>query len=199
MSGGASDGIATFISHMPLGGLMWRCATAVAMSAAHYRSISSLQPSCSLPLSHGHNHLATVRVEVERTCILATCNPSRAHPFYLGLLAHICVITSWQLLGAVLSSLLAGMHTKGFGSGIRRCRHPLGLPVVACISALRALPCSLGGGRRGKRPDVALFIVASECTITNFESNFFFYTAKLRLGSICKVKRCFSRNLQPCG
>lgn len=31
MSGGASDGIATFISPMPLGGLVGRCAAAVAV------------------------------------------------------------------------------------------------------------------------------------------------------------------------
>ena len=37
MSGGASDGIATFISPIPLGGMVGRCATAVAVSDAHYR------------------------------------------------------------------------------------------------------------------------------------------------------------------
>ncbi|MBR0025122.1 MAG: hypothetical protein IJP59_11050 [Muribaculaceae bacterium] len=81
MSGGASDGIATFISPMPLGGLVGRCAAAVAVSAAHYRPISSLQPSCSLPLSHGHNHLATVRVVVERTCILELATPLALTPW----------------------------------------------------------------------------------------------------------------------
>ena len=43
MSGGARDGIATIISPMPLGGLVGRCAAAVAVSAAHYRPISSHQ------------------------------------------------------------------------------------------------------------------------------------------------------------
>ena len=79
MSGGASDGIATIISPMPLGGLVRRCA-AVAVSAAHYRPISSLQPSCFLPLSHRHNHLATVRVAVERTCILGLATPLALTP-----------------------------------------------------------------------------------------------------------------------
>lgn len=80
MSGGASDGIATFISPMPLGGLVGRCAAAVAVSAAHYRPISSLQPSCFLPLSHRHNHLATVSVAVERTCILEFATPLALTP-----------------------------------------------------------------------------------------------------------------------
>ena len=155
MSGGASDGIATFISPKPLGWLMWRCDTAVAVSDAHYRPISSLQPSCSLPLSHRHHHLATVRMAVERTCNLELATPLALTHFDLGLLALISVITSWILLCAALSS---GIHTKGFGLGIRGCRHPPGLPVVACISALRAQPCRPGGGRRGKLPDVPLFI-----------------------------------------
>ena len=80
MSGGASDGIATFISQKPLGWLMWRCATAVAVSDAHYRPISSLQPSCSLPLSHRYHHLATVRMAVERTCILELATPLALTP-----------------------------------------------------------------------------------------------------------------------
>lgn len=41
MNGGASDGIATFISPIPLGGLVGRCADAVAVSDANYRPISS--------------------------------------------------------------------------------------------------------------------------------------------------------------
>ena len=80
MGGGASDGIATIISPMPLGRLVGRCAAAVAVSAAHYRPISSLQPSCFLPLSHRHNHLATVRVAVERTCILGLATPLALTP-----------------------------------------------------------------------------------------------------------------------
>lgn len=80
MSGGASDGIATFISPMPLGGMVVRCATAVAVSAAHYLPISSLQPSCSFPLSHRHHHLVTVRVEFERTGILELATPLALTP-----------------------------------------------------------------------------------------------------------------------
>ena len=131
------------------------------------------QPPWLLPLSHRHNHLATVSVAVERTGILGLAPLSRGS--------------------------LSSIHTKGFGSGIRGCRHPLCLPVVACISTLRAKPCRPCGGWCGKLPDVPLFIVVCECAITNFERHFFFYTAKLRLGSICKVRRCFSRNLHPCG
>lgn len=78
--GGASDGVATFISPMPLGGLVGRCAAAVAVSATHYRPISSLQPSCSLPLSHRHNHLATVSVAFEHTCILELATPLALTP-----------------------------------------------------------------------------------------------------------------------
>ena len=84
MSGGASDGIATFISPMPLGGMVGRCADSVAVSAANYRSISSLQPSCSLPLSHRYHHLATVRMAVERTCILELATPLALTPSTLA-------------------------------------------------------------------------------------------------------------------
>lgn len=154
MSGGASDGIATFISPIPLGGMVGRCAAAVAVSTAHYRSISSLQPSCSLPLSHGHNHLATVRVEFERTCILGLAPLSRSplRPWLVG--SH----QRHRLLAITRRGSLSGIHTKGFWSGIRGCRHPLCLPVVACISTLRAKPCRPCGGWCGKLPDVPLFI-----------------------------------------
>lgn len=160
---------------------------------AHFLEI--LNHRGSLPLSHRHNHLATVSVAVERTGILGLAPLSRSplRPWLVG--SHL----RNHLLAITRRGSLSGIHTKGFGSGIRRCRHPLCLPVVACISTLRAKPCRPCGGWCGKLPDVPLFIVVCECAITNFESNFFFYTAKLRLGSICKVRRCFSRNLQPCG
>ena len=80
LGGGASDGLATIISPMPLGGLVGRCAAAVAVSTAHYRPISSLQPSCFLPLSHRHNHLVTVSVAVEHTCILELATPLALTP-----------------------------------------------------------------------------------------------------------------------
>ncbi|MDY3748390.1 MAG: hypothetical protein SO068_01490 [Sodaliphilus sp.] len=71
---------------------------------------------------------------------LETCNPSRAHPFYLGLLAPICVITSWQLLGAVLSPAfiqrVSGLAYVGVGTR-RACLLSPEFP--HCVPSLSAL------------------------------------------------------------
>ena len=100
-------------SQKPLDWLMWRCATAVAVSDAHYRPISSLQPSCSFPLSHRHHHLATVSVAVERTGILGLAPLSRS-----PLLP--CLIGSHQrdhLLDITLRCSLLRHSSKGFRVG----------------------------------------------------------------------------------
>lgn len=134
---------------------------------------------------------------VERTCILGLAPLSRSplRPWLVG--SH----QRHRLLAITRHGSLSWQSSKGFRVGHSSVTAPAGL--AGCRQNFRTAcpaPCRLvGGGWCYERPDVALFIVASECTITNFESDFFFYTAKLRLGSICKVRRCFSRNLQPCG
>lgn len=154
------------------------------------------QPPWLLPLSHRHNHLATVSVAVERTGILGLAPLSRSplRPWLVG--SHL----RDNLLAITRRGSLLRHSSKGFRVGHTWVSAPA-LLAGCCLYFHTACPapCRLVGGWCYERPDVALFIVASEWTITNFESDFFFYTAKLRLGSICKVMRCFSRNLHPCG
>ncbi len=79
MRGGASDGIAPIISPTPLGGLVGRCAAAVAVSTAHYRPISSLNHRAPCPC-----HIVIIilqpLVAVERTCIFELATPLALTP-----------------------------------------------------------------------------------------------------------------------
>lgn len=183
-------------SPKPLGWLMWRCAAAVAVSTAHYRSISSLQPSCSLPLSHRHHHLATVRMAVERTFNLELATPLALTPSTLSywLSSASPPLGNYSARFSLLAVIQRVSGRAFVGDGTRfACRlspvFPHCVPILAArvvggVASFRMCHCSSK---------------VCEWTITNFERHFFFYTAKLRLGSICKVRRCFSRNLHPYG
>lgn len=175
---------------------MGRCATAVAVSDAHYWSISSLQPSCSLPLSHRHHHLATVRMAVERTCNLELATPLALTPSTLAcwlpsasphLGNYSARFSPPAFIQRVSGRAFVGVVTR------RACRLSPEFP--HCVPSLAALV--VGGVASGRMCHCSSKVC--ECAITNFERHFFFYTAKLRLGSICKVRRCFSRNLHPFG
>lgn len=168
------------------------CSAAVAVSAAYHQPISSLQPSWLLSLSHRHNHLATVSVAVERTGILGLAPLSRSplRPWLVG--SH----QRRHLLAMARHGSLHLQSSKGYRVGHSSVTAPAGL--AGCrLNRHTACPCSLPPGGDGAAGCQMWHCPAKVCewTITNFESNFFFYTAKLRLGSICKVRRCFSRNL----
>lgn len=182
-------------SHSPLGGrwpLLCCGGGGCCPLPAHFLA----QPSWLLSLSHRHNHLATVSVAVERTGILGLAPLSRSplRPWLVG--SH----QRHHLLAMARHGSFHLQSSKGFRVGHSSVTAPAGL--AGCrLNRHTACPCSLPPGGDGAAGCQMWHCPAKvcECAITNFESNFFFYTAKLRLGSICKVRRCFSRNLQPFG
>lgn len=134
-------------SHSPLGG-RWPLLCSGGGGAAHYLPTTcplprDTQPPWLLPLSHRHNHLATVSVAVERTGILGLAPLSRSplRPWLVG--SH----QRHRLLAMARRGSLHLQSSKGFRVGHSSVTTPAGL--AGCrlnFRTARPAPCRLVGG-----------------------------------------------------